>query len=59
MLRVFAAFLAVFWVLGLIVHLDGSIDLFGLGALGFLAIDRLVANYASPRSSRTREESVL
>jgi hypothetical protein len=60
MLRALAAYLLVFWLLGLVVHLGGLVHLFGVIALALLGIDLLMANSASsPRTSRTRERSLL
>jgi len=60
MLRTFAAFLLVFWLLGLAVHLDGLIHVFGAGALMLLAAD-LIATRASarPRISKVHVHTLL
>lgn len=55
MMRALAAYLLVFWLLGLVVHLSGLVHLFGVTALTLLAIDLLMTNpTSSPRASRTR-----
>jgi hypothetical protein len=55
MLRVFGAFLAMFWLLGLIVQLHGLAHLFGGAALTLFAIDLLLPTFASgTRVSRKR-----
>jgi hypothetical protein len=60
MLRVFAAFLLVFSLLGLVVQLDGPVQLFGGAALVLFGIDLLQTNFASrPPTSRTGRESLL
>lgn len=57
MLRVFGAFLLMFSLLSLIVHLDGMVRFFGVGGVVLLAIDLLFVNAAAgPRSSRIRRE---
>ncbi|GEM_PF-6664754 len=53
MLRAFAAFLVVFSLLSLIVHLQILGSVFGMGALSLFAIDQLVVQFAkAPRTSR-------
>lgn len=53
MLRPFGAFLVVFSVLSLIVHLEQLGSVFAMGALSLFAIDLLVARFAkAPRSSK-------
>ncbi len=60
MLRVFGAFLSVFCLLGLVVHLRGLVQIFGLAALTLFVIDLLVANVAGrPRASRLRDKPLL
>jgi hypothetical protein len=57
MLRALGAFLVVFSILSLVVHLNALGSVFGTGALSLFAIDQLVAQFArAPRSSRMREE---
>ena len=56
MLRCFAAFLLLFWLLGLSVHLDGVVHAFALAALVLFALDLL---RKSPRPSRVRGEPLL
>jgi len=54
MVRALAAYLLVFWLLGLVVHLGGLVHQFGGLALALLTIDRLMANSeSSPPTSRT------
>jgi hypothetical protein len=60
MLRAFSAFLLVFWLLGLTVHLDGLVHLFGIAALVLFAMDLLMRRPESrPRVSRARGETLL
>jgi hypothetical protein len=60
MLRVFGAFLSIFWLLGVVVHLDGLADLFGATALALFAIDLLLVHFASrAHASRARRASLL
>ena len=60
MLRAFGAFLGVFSILSLVVHLDLMGSVFGLSALLLFAIDELVTQFAkSPRSSRAPGEPLL
>ena len=47
MMRALAAYLLVFWLLGLVVHLGGLVHLFGGLALVLLTIDRAIADSAS------------
>jgi len=55
MLRALSAFLVVFSILSLVVHL--SADVFGMAALSLFALDELVVKFAkTPRHSRMREE---
>jgi hypothetical protein len=60
MLRAFGAFLLVFWLLGLAVHLDGVVHLFGIAALILFAMDLLIARFENrPRVSRARGETLF
>jgi hypothetical protein len=60
MLRVFGAFLSVFCLPCLIVHLDAMVELFGVAALTLFAVDLLLANVGSrPRASRMRGKLLL
>jgi hypothetical protein len=60
MLRVFAAFLSLFCLLGLIVNLDRAAELFGGAALMLFAIDIALSTLASaPPVSRTRIGNLL
>jgi hypothetical protein len=60
MLRAFGAFLVVFSILSLVVHLDGVSSVFGTGALSLFAIDLLLAQFAkNPRPSRMRGEPLF
>ena len=53
MLRAFSAFLVVFSILSLVVHLSALGDVFGMTALFLCAIDELVVKFAkTPRHSR-------
>jgi hypothetical protein len=57
MLRAFGAFLVVFSVLSLMVHLDGLGGIFGIGAVAIFAIEGWVGRFAqsSPSSTLPRE----
>jgi hypothetical protein len=60
MLRTMAAFLMVFSLLSLLVHLYALMLLLALAALFLLAADLLVAYFAkNPRSSKIRGEPLL
>ena len=60
MLRAFGAFLVVFSILSLVVHLQALGSVFGMGALSVFAIDQLLAQFVkTPRSSRMRGEPLL
>jgi len=60
MLRAFGAFLCVFCLLGLLVHLFGLASLFGATAVVLFAIDLLLSKPATgSRVSRIRIGSVL
>jgi len=53
MLRAFSAFLVVFSILSLVVHLNALGDVFAMAALSLFAIDELVLKFAkTPRHSR-------
>jgi hypothetical protein len=55
MLRALGAFLAMFWLLSMVVNLDELAHAFGGAALALLAIDLLLRNHASGLPvSRTR-----
>jgi hypothetical protein len=57
MLRTFSAFLVVFSILSLVVHLNALGDVFGMAALSLFAIDELVVKFAkTTRHSRMRGE---
>ena len=59
MLRAFSAFLVVFSILSLVVHLNALGDVFGMAALSLFAIDELVVQFAkTSRHSRMRRELV-
>ena len=57
MVRALAAYLMVFWLLGLLVHLDGLVHLFGGLAVALLVIDQLMANLGNTPRARTSERS--
>jgi len=60
MLRVFGAFLSVFCLLGLLVHLFELASLFGAMAVVLFAVDLVLSKLATgSRVSRTRIGSVL
>ena len=46
MLRAFGAFLLIFTLLGLVVHISGVVELFGVGALALFGIDLAVTHFA-------------
>lgn len=53
MVRALAAYLLVFWLLGLVIHLNGLAYLFGGLAVALLAIDHLMTYSATtPRARR-------
>jgi len=53
MLRAFSAFLVVFSILSLVVHLNALGDVFAMAALSLFAIDELVLQFAkTPRHPR-------
>jgi len=55
MLRVLSAFLCLFWLLSMVVHLEGLAYAFGLAAAALLAIDLVLSDFASsPRISGTQ-----
>lgn len=59
MLRVLSAFLCVFWLLSMLVHLDGLVYAFGLAAVALFAIDLLLSDLVhSPRVSPTQRRSI-
>ena len=59
MLRAFSAFLVVFSILSLVVHLNALGDVFGMAALSLFAIDELIVQFAkTSRHSRMRRELV-
>jgi hypothetical protein len=60
MLRAFGAFLVVFSVLSLIVHLGVLGNVFGMAALSLFAVDELVFQLAKgSRSARVQGETLL
>jgi hypothetical protein len=60
MLRALGAFLVMFWLLSMTVHLDELAYLFGGAALVLFAIDLLLTNHANAQPvSKTRTGSVL
>jgi hypothetical protein len=60
MLRALGAFLGMFWLLSLVVHLDELAHLFGGAALALLAIDLLSRDDANGLpASKTHVRSVL
>ncbi len=57
MLRAFSAFLVVFSILSLVVHLNALGDVIGMAALSLFGIDELVVKFPkTPRHSRMRGE---
>jgi hypothetical protein len=53
MVRAFGAFLVVFSLLSLVVHLEILGSVFGMGALSFFAVDHLIVQFAkTSRPSR-------
>lgn len=60
MLRALAMFLLLFTALGSVVHTDGLVNLFGLGALALLATDLLVTRFGKHSTvSKTLREPLL
>jgi len=60
MLRVLSAFLCVFWLLSMLVHLDGLAYAFGLAAVALFAIDLVLSDFVNrPRISPTRPRRPL
>jgi len=60
MLRALAMFLLLFTVLASVVHTDGLVNLFGLGALALLATDLFVTRFGKHSTvSKTRRVSLL
>ena len=59
MLRALAAYLIVFWLLGLAVHLGGFIHLLAGAALTLLAVDQLKTSSASPHRHRADSRQFL
>ena len=60
MVRALGAFLVVFSILSLLVHLQGLGSIFGMGAVFLFSIDRLLAQFAkTPRSSRMPGEPLF
>lgn len=57
MMRALGEFLAVFWVLGLIVGLGGFIHLLGIAAVFLFVLDLVLPH--SPETSRARRESIV
>jgi hypothetical protein len=56
MLRAFSAFLSVFWLVGLSVHLDGVIHLFAMIAVLLFILDIVIKH---PHPARVRGEPML
>ena len=55
MLRAFGAFLVLFSILSLLVHLEGLGSLFAIGALSLFAVDQWITQFAkTARPSRMR-----
>jgi hypothetical protein len=59
MIKAFALFFLVFSLLSLVVHQDGLVRLFGMGAFSLFTIDEVVARFADPRPVRMRGEPLL
>lgn len=60
MLRVLSAFLCVFWLLSMLVHLDGLAYAFGLAAVALFAIDLVLSDFVNrPRISPTQPRRPL
>jgi hypothetical protein len=59
MMKAFALFFLVFSLLSLMVHQDGLVRLFGVGALSLFTIDQVVARFTTPRPARMRGEPLL
>ncbi len=59
MVRALAAYLLLFWLLGLLVHLGGLVHLFAGLAVALLVTDQFMTDVESaPRASRTRVRSL-
>jgi hypothetical protein len=59
MLRTFGAFLSVFWLLGLLVHLGGPIHVLGVAALVLFGIELLLANIAGNAQGSRAQRTLL
>jgi hypothetical protein len=60
MLRALSAFLVVFSILSLLVHLQALSGIFGMGAVSLFIIDRLLVQFAkTPRPSRMPGEPLF
>lgn len=59
MVRALAAYLLVFWLLGLVIHLSGLAYFFGGLAVALLTIDHLVAHSATALRARRMTERSL
>jgi hypothetical protein len=60
MLRAFGAFLLLFWLLSLVVHLHGTVVyLFGISALVLFAIDLLAPFLTTSARGRMRGEPLI
>lgn len=60
MLRALGAFLLLFWLLSMTVHLHGTVVyLFGVSALALLAIDLLWQFFARPTRARMGREPLI
>ncbi|HEY1677737.1 MAG TPA: hypothetical protein VGG04_08530 [Candidatus Sulfotelmatobacter sp.] len=58
MLRIFGAFLLVFWLLSVIVRMDAMAEVFGLIALACFTADFAVASYQQHHQARHHARGV-
>jgi len=59
MLRILGEFVSIFWLLGLIVGLDGYLDLLAAGAIVLLALDCFLEHAHTGPRRLTRESFIL
>ena len=59
MLRTLGWFLSVFWLVGLLVHLGGTIHLLGIAAIALFLIDLVVYPTNADQSARVPRERPL
>jgi hypothetical protein len=59
MLRAFGAFLLVFTLLGLVVHISAVVELFGVAAVALFGIDLAVTHFAKNANVLKAPEDLL